>query len=270
MKKLIAWLGLLLVGIGVSACAPGEPLIIETPTAEITLTPSATIEWFPPTNTPAVVPVQEFFPSPTPLAGLGQEILSDSFSASSPWTVVKNTTGSAAIGKNELTLAISAPKGYLTSLRDAPELDDFYLEITVIPNLCRPADSYGLLLRAANDQNLYRWVITCGGQTRLERVRGNISTPIQDWLDSGDQRLGSPVKNKLGVWAYGSTLRFYINGSEIFSLRDPVFTSGKPGLFARSGGDTAVTVSFSELVVRAIDPASLPTPTPQPSATPTK
>ncbi|MEN4099067.1 MAG: hypothetical protein ROW52_04035, partial [Anaerolineaceae bacterium] len=41
---------------------------------------------------------------------------------------------------------------------------------------------------------------------------------------------------------------------EQFTISDPVHSSGTLGLFARSTGDTALTVSFSDLVVTALLP----------------
>ena len=47
-------------------------------------------------------------------------------------------------------------------------------------------------------------------------------------------------------------MRFFINDEYQFSVRDPLLASGRLGVFARSAGDTAVTVNFSNLVVREI------------------
>jgi len=63
-------------------------------------------------------------------------------------------------------------------------------------------------------------------------------------------------------------MRFYIDGVEQFSARDPVFQTGLLGFFARAGGDTPLTVNFSDLIIRAIDPSALPTSTATPTFTP--
>jgi predicted membrane-bound spermidine synthase len=55
------------------------------------------------------------------------------------------------------------------------------------------------------------------------------------------------------VWANGKEMRFYINGELQFSVKDPSLSAGSLGVFIRSAGDNAVTVSFADLVVRAID-----------------
>jgi hypothetical protein len=62
-------------------------------------------------------------------------------------------------------------------------------------------------------------------------------------------------------------MRFFVNDEYQFSASDPVFTGGVLGAFARSAGDTPVTVSFSDLHVYGL--GALPTALPSPSVTPT-
>jgi hypothetical protein len=47
-------------------------------------------------------------------------------------------------------------------------------------------------------------------------------------------------------------MRFFINDEFQFSINDRILATGLIGVFARSGGETAVTVSFSDLVVYQI------------------
>jgi hypothetical protein len=256
----------LLVVVGLVACAPvsgqnDQP--VETPTPTLSPTPTATIVWFPPTSTPTLVPTREIVPTPQPQLGLAEEILGDNFSDGTSWTTGRTSSGSAAYGSDRLTLAVSAPRGLVTSLRSQPDFADFYLEVTASLSLCRGADSYGLLLRGADEWNNYRWVISCDGRTRLERVRGGSFIPLVDWIPSLQIPPGAPVDINLAVWMYGPQMRFFIGGIEQFSARDPVFTSGSLGAFARAAADTPLTVSLSGLTVWSLDPAAIPTPTPQ-------
>lgn len=269
MKVLHA--ALLLILLGAAGCAPvslEESLLLATSTATITASPTATIDWFPATGTPTPAPTREVTPTPTPELGLAEVFLSDDFSQSGQMEVYKKADGSAAYGKDEFTLAVSAAKGYLTSLRSQPALDDFYLEVSANPSLCHEADSYGLLLRSVNQWSYYRWVITCGGQTRLERVKDGYAVLLQDWQYSAQIPQGPGADLRLAAWMYGGQMRFFIDGIEQFSAKDPLFSSGQVGFFARAAGDTALTVNFSHLSVRAIDPQALPTSTPAPTITP--
>ena len=160
--------------------------------------------------------------------------------------------GSVALGKNKLTIAIATPKTYLSSVRSQPILGDFYAEITASPNLCRGADEYGLLIRVNSEQDYYRFSISCDGQTRLDRVyRDQVSSP-QPWMPGSRIPIGSPSTSRLAVWAVANEMRFFINDVYQFTVRDRLFLSGKIGIFARSAGDNAVTVNFSDLVIRNV------------------
>lgn len=258
---------LLLFVIGAAGCAPliTEPTAV-LETATLTASPTATIDWFPATDTPTLAPTIAVTATPTPNLGLGESLLTDDFSQSGAWQTYQTTNGSAGYGDHEFTLAVAAPKGYLTSLRNQPDLGNFYLGVTANPSLCQAGDSYGLLFRALNEWTYYRWVITCDGQTRLERVKDGYAVLILDWIYSA-QIWGAGAEMRLGVWIVGDQMRFFIDGVEQFSAHDPVLTSGLIGFYARAGSDSPLTVNFSDLSVRAVSAAALPTSTPTASAT---
>lgn len=256
--------------LGSSGCIPADdtlPTPAAATTSQPSSTPTATIDWFPATVTPTASPTVIILPTPTPNLMLSEELLRDDFSETGLWGTFRTTTGTAAYGKERFTLAVSAPKGYLSTLRSAPELSDYYLEITASTSLCRETDSYGLILRAGGEGYGYRWVITCDGRTRLERVQDFYATLVVDWVSSPYITPGSPAKLRLGVWMAGPEMRYFVNGVEVFRAWEPFYTSGMVGVFARASGDTPVTVSFSDMVVYGIDKSALPTRTPFPLAT---
>lgn len=239
-----------------SGCLPAQtPLPPEpTSTQSPTLTPTATIVWFPPTPTPTASPSPVVTPTLDVDPPVGEIILSDDFSDDRIWTLGQTASASAALGKNALTLALTQPDGYLYSLRSQPALSDFYAEINARPSLCRGNDEYGLLLRVSEDLEFYRFSLSCNGEVRLDKYyQGRASSPKPPEL-SGAFPPGSLSSIRLGVWASGSDLRFYINDQHQFSVRDRSLTSGLLGVFVRSAGDTAVTVTFSDLVIREINP----------------
>jgi hypothetical protein len=57
----------------------------------------------------------------------------------------------------------------------------------------------------------------------------------------------------LGVRAQGSEMRFFVNGQHQFTVVDPMLSNGRLGIFARSTGANAVTINFSDLVIRALE-----------------
>jgi hypothetical protein len=199
-------------------------------------------------------PTQPVTPTPDYRPGLGGTILTDDFSDPASWALGRTSSGSAALGKNELSLVISEPGAYEYTVRGEPVLNDFYLEITASPTLCRGQDEYGLLIRYQSPVDLYRYSLTCDGQVRLDRlVDGKASSP-QPLTFSGSFPPGAPNISRLAVWAQGDELRFFINDIYQFSVKDPLLLGGNIGFFARSAGDNAVTVNFSDLVIREITP----------------
>jgi hypothetical protein len=261
---------------GLSGCLGDFDLPTLTPippTATVTQTPTstATIIWFPATATFTPAPTLEVTPTPDMRPTFGSVLFKDTFTDKTQWPVSRSGVGSIAYGKNELTLAVSGPRGTLAGLRKEPGLDDFFLQVEILPSMCRNDDMYGLLLRAESVQDAYRLLMTCSGKVRLERLKGGKVLPLQDWTQSGQIFPGGLMRTRLGVWAQGDHLHVFVNDVYQFSVRDTVWDNGKVGLFARSAGDTPLTVSFSDLVVYRVnaDGRAQPTTAPEKNSTPT-
>jgi hypothetical protein len=254
MRKTI--LGVILVALSVASggCLPVSTALppTDTPVPSETSVPTATVIWFPPTATATSFPTPEVTPTVNYKTGVGKVIFQDDFSSGKGWQLGRTGAGSVALGKNELTIAISEPRAYLSSVLDQPVLGDFYAEITASPTLCREADEYGLLIRAASERDFYRFSLTCNGQVRVDRVAGGAASSPQPLVFSGAVPAGAPSISRLGVWARGKEMRYFVNDMYQFSINDPLQLSGSLGVFARSGGEMAVTVSFSDLVVREV------------------
>lgn len=238
-----------------SACRPAAgampaATLTLSPAPPSTATPTSTTVWFPPTATYTPVPTLGITPTTAQQPESGPILFTDQFGDASLWLLGRTTSTSIALGKNVLTLALNQPGAYLYSLRSEPVLSDFYLEITASPSLCRGQDEYGLLLRVSPELEFYRFSLSCDGQTRLDKYfNGKASSP-QPWMMSGAVPPGAPSSSRLAVWAWGKEMRFYINEELQFSVQDPSLTAGTIGVFIRSAGENAVTISFSDLVVR--------------------
>jgi hypothetical protein len=255
MQKVRFLLPLLLIGLCLSACASILPAPPQTPVPTDTPTPppTPTIVWFPEptaTNTAAVtIPISA--PTPDLLSGVGAVILTDDFSDTTQWQTLQLTSSSVAYGNNELSVVVNQPSGYTMSLRPKPILDSFYLEITANPSLCRGADAYGVIFHAT-EGTYDRFALNCNGLLRFERVSGGQAQALQDWTLSSQVHPGAPQTVRLGVWVNGNTVRCFVNGVFQFEIKETVHTTGTLGVFARSGGTTAVSVNFSDLVVSSL------------------
>jgi hypothetical protein len=246
--------GLMLIII-FSACAPTQtlqPSVEFTPTATSTSSPTATVEWFPPTTTPTIIPDLGNTPTPELPPNLGEVIFSDDFTEPDLWVLGSTSSGNISLGINELTIAIAEPGAYQYSIRKEPLMGDYHIEVTTSPTLCQGEDQYGLLLRMSSPGNFYRYALSCDGRVRLDRVIQGTATSPQPWIQNNSIPPGAPIPSRLGVRLHGDEMRFFINDQHQFTVIDPALQIGNLGVFARSLGETAVTVNFSNLVVRQI------------------
>jgi len=238
-----------------SGCFPISaltPFASATPTA--TETPTPTVIWFPPTETPTTAPM--VVPSPTPelRPGVGGLLFSDDFDLPTDWTLTETETGSISVANHELTAALSRARGYLYSVREGALFTNFYAEITASPSLCSGFDEYGMLIRYQSPGNFYRFSLSCNGQVRLDRLVDGAASSPQPWMATTSVPSAAPSVSRLGVWAVGRDMRFFVNDQYQFSISDRSLPSGALGVFVRSGGANAVTVSFSDLIVYKIAP----------------
>jgi hypothetical protein len=249
--RLIILLPLALV---LTACIPAPqltPLPTETAIPSETATP--TVVWFPPTSTWTPIPTVESTPTPELRPGIGEIVIREDFSTAEGWTLGPMPQGSAGLGVNELTLAITQPKGYLSSVSEGLFLTDLYAEITVSPSICSGMDEYGMLVRYEAPGYFYRFSLSCNGQVRLDRIIGGTAGSPQPWLPSASVPSAAPSSSRLGVWIKGKEMRFFVNDEFQFEVHDSYLNGGTLGVFARSAGETAVTVSFSDLVVYRVE-----------------
>ncbi|MFZ5856512.1 MAG: hypothetical protein ACOYZ6_06755 [Chloroflexota bacterium] len=215
-----------------------------------TVTPllSPTVVWFPPTETPTPSVLTAPTATPDYMPGLGRTLYTDDFTDPASWSDL----GTDYIRDGRLTLAASDGT-YLTTLHNDLILSDFYAEVTAHLSLCRAADEYGLLVRAI-PTSYYRFSVSCNGELKADRITNSQRVPLKLPYPTLDAPRGSPAEVTLAVWAVGRELRFFVNGHYQFSVDDPVFPSGSLGFFVRAAEDSPVTVSFTDLVVRAVSP----------------
>lgn len=269
LQIILVTFSILVFGLAILGCSssPKEPVFI-TATQTKTPSPSATIIWFPATSTATLAPTKPIAPTENLHPAVGEILLEDDFGQLDNWSLTAEAGGRIAQGKNELTLAVQDAKTYIASLNSAINIQDAWMETSANVTLCKAADSYGLLIRAGSAMDAYRFLVNCQGQVKLERLKFGRATTLVDWMQSGQVLPGSPQKVRLQVWIVKSELRFFVNEVFQFSMRDAIFTSGKVGVFARQAAETPLTVSFSDLIIRSIQPGyNLPKATPLPTAT---
>ena len=266
MNLRIPILAITLGGLLAGGCASGA---LATPAgsasaASSTGSPTPTVViWFPATATPT----REAVPTPEPTAdkkpGVGEVVLTDDFSSPSNWNIAVADEASVARTADGLTIAVQPGIAPVASFRQGMVFGDMYAEVTARPSLCRGADNYGLLFRAPNNVAYYRFAVACDGTADAERISLGSPHVLQSPTRSADVPVGAPGEVRLGVWAFGSEFRFFLNGRYQFTASDVSYRTGGVGVFAHAAGDTPVTVTFSDLsVYNLVAGAVVPTGTP--------
>ena len=273
-------LGLVLLALAAAVGLPGCSVLLATAvpfpsdTPTLTLTPTRTIQWFPSTVTPTPGAARlALEPTPNQRLALGEVLLKDNFTDSSAWQIYDSAGGSARLGKNVLSLAAPELSANLVSLRRGALPQNLYLEVTSSTSLCRAKDTYGVVFRSDGATSHYRLIVSCDGRLRVERWRASDVAVVEDWHPSGQIPQSGPQVLRLGIWLVGSEMRFFIDDVYQFAARDPLLDGTQVGVFLRSTGANAMSVSFSDLSVRAIQgyvPSPVPSPTPDISRTPTR
>jgi hypothetical protein len=221
-----------------------------TPTPLLSPTPV----WFPPTETSTPSALTAPTATPNLLPGLGAILYSDDFTNPQTWS-----DGTDTLRDGRLTLAAS-PGVYLMSLNQELFLSDFYAEITAHLSLCRGADEYGFLVRAASPTTYYRFTLDCNGEVKADRVLNSARVPLKTPFAAMDAPHGGPSEVTIAIWAVGREMRFFLNGHYQFTADDPALPSGTLGVFVRASEDSPITISFSDLIVRAVNPNQTTTP----------
>ncbi len=250
----------LLVGIGIlfilGACVPQPTAVVpsETATASPQPTSTQTVEWFPPTETPRPAPTRENTPTPPVQPNVGEVIFRDDFSSSEDWILPESEQGEINISGSEINVIINDPGTFLMGFREKPDLTNFFAQITANPSLCTGADEYGLLYKVLSGATFYRFSVTCNGQIRLEKIIGGSVFTLQPSMRSASVPAGGPRITTLEVLVNGQEMLLYIDGTLQFVVEDADIQVGSLGVYARSRGEKALTVSFSDLVVRELIP----------------
>jgi hypothetical protein len=232
--------------------SPTQPPPVPTPSPAFpTLQPT-------PTWTPLPVPI----PPTTSDLNLGALLYSDDFSQADHWDLGEDPSGATSIASGKLTLAVRRAGAFRLAKSPAPPSADFFLQVTLYPELCSPGDMFGVAFRIGTNDQHYRFGLTCEGGYRAFRFSTGKLISLGS-LDASNTIIPGPdVTNRLGVAMQGERMRLFVNDIQVFSTHDAVLPQGVFGLFARAAGEQQLTVSFDDLEIWRLSPQ----PTPSPSA----
>jgi hypothetical protein len=243
-----------------SACQTGTatPTATSSPTSTIAI-PSPTFEFPSPQPSITVTPEPTVSPTPDHLAGLGRVLYEDAFDLNRGWVLTKSEVGVTSLLQGRLVITLHEPEALHLSISPAGTLADFYAEVDVNGVLCHEDDEFGIVFRLNDASEHYRFAINCAGEARVSRHLLGESRNLIQPTSSPSIIAGPMVTNRLALMLSGDLFRFWINGLELFEVRDRELAQGQLGLFARTRRERQATIAFDHFLVRGLTP--LPTPT---------
>jgi hypothetical protein len=240
--------------------------------APITSTPSPRPPTITPTfSFPTLLPTHTFTPEPIATAtrdlliGLGDIIYTDNFHSNQGWELGQTEVGGASIVEERLSLAVRRPGSFFFLQSPVSDLSDFFLEVSVRPELCSENDEFGVMYRVNQLVEHYRFTLTCDGAARVSRVLEGGEVALVPRTETYAVLPGMMVENRIAVSVLDDSFQFYINDEEVFSTRDRILTEGGIALFVRSRRSGQTTVSYDDFILYEM----LVSPTPDASVSPT-
>lgn len=172
------------------------------------------------------------------------------------WLLEQDELGSSAVVNEQLVITVAAPNTLQYAALTDRRFGDFVLEVDAWLRAGPPESSYGVIFRAQDDGQFYRFDITGNGLYMVERraADGTWARLIPEWTATAAINQGLNVANRLKVIAAGSDLAFYVNDILLTQLSDATLGEGVIALDAGSFAGNALQVSFDNLSITPDSP----------------
>jgi hypothetical protein len=233
------------------AARTSTPTITSIPTATlpVTLTPTGTLFITP---TPPGSPTRS---SEDPAIRFGDPDWADSFDTTDNWGTYETSRSRMEISGGQLRYTLfEAGSGPSWSL-SWPMVSNFYMEVTTLaPQQCSGKDSFGLIFRAPDANQGYRFELFCDGGYRLIAFSPTEIATLAGGLSNDAINPGPNQINRLGIWAEGKTLVIYVNGVGLAGLEHNSYrAAGRFGFSINTENTEPFTVIFDDLVYWVFD-----------------
>jgi uncharacterized protein YraI len=257
----------ILMAVLLAACGSGQATDIGTPTLDQTMVadvvaaaqtqsgPEAT-QPPDPTSTPPATDTPTAAPTLPPVEGdplfiLGEPDGVDEFNTAGNWTLFDNECFRSEISDGYFLMTAQGSQGSLCWEVSWPLLENFYLETMIImPEVCDPADRFGVLFRAPDNNQGYLYGITCSGLYSLTKWDGNQTTVLLEPTQDAALLIGANQPNRLGLMAFGDDYYLYANGRFLDETKNEAYLDpGKIGYFVNPATDQSFTVKYDYLKV---------------------
>ena len=223
------------------------PTITFTP--EATATPTISLPTSTPGDTPT--PTQPLVPtrqSDDPALRLGDPDWVENFDTTNNWSEFNGTRSQIAIQNGKFYYTEFTPGSGPTWTVGGLTISNFYLEVLALtPNQCGGKDRYGLVFRAPDPSQGYRFEYSCDGQYRVVEFSDELTKEVVPWASSDYLKAGPNQLNRLGVWANGHVVSIHVNGMVVASWTESTYRTGHFGFSITSEETENFTVVFDDL-----------------------
>jgi hypothetical protein len=180
---------------------------------------------------------------------LGSPDWKDTFESAASWFLLDTDNSLFEVDDGRLVMtAREAGEAEEWGLANRPDAADFYLEATFVTGeACAGLDRYGMLVRAPEPNEGYVFSFSCDGRYRVYKWDGENYNGIIEWKTSPHIKSGPDQTNRLGVWANGSTLKFYANGKLLAEFEEDTYAEGRFGLLIGSSKTEDLKVYVEEI-----------------------
>lgn len=183
----------------------------------------------------------------------GDIIFQDDFSGTSAgWGSITDSDGVTDYLSDGYQIMVSTPQYYLWSNPDnVPSMGDVIVEVSASRRGGPEANDMGIICRYVDENNFYFATAGSDGYFAIYKVKDGTENYIgMDQMGFDDNVINSGMTvNQLRLDCVGSTLTFYVNGTELASASDSDFTEGNVGLIAGSYEEGGVDIFFDNFKV---------------------
>ena len=232
-----------------TAAAGGQPAPpVDEPPATETLPPDIPTSTPAPSATNTQVPTATF-PADDPATVLGNSDFHDAFNNANNWSEYDLAGSKAEVKDGKFVFTKKTIQFGAHWTVSWPKIEDYYLQVSVeTPAACSGFDRYGLIFRAPSPSEGLLFQVSCNGQYRIAKWDGSEMTFPVDWTPSAAINAGPNQVNRIGVMAQGSTIKVYVNGTELASVVDTDYVGEyRYGLLVGAADSEPFTVKFDDL-----------------------
>lgn len=207
----------------------------------------------------------------TPIEGDPAIVLGDpngveNFDNDNNWTLFNNSCFTSEItGGQYVMTANGLPQAACWEF-SWPRLDNFYLETTLqMPQTCDPADRFGFIFRAPDNNRGYLYGFTCAGEYVLSIWDGEATTTLVEPTASAAILNTPGAVNRMGLLAFEENISLYVNGVYLQTVSDFTYVEdGRVGYFVRAATESPFTVRYDQLRVWVLEDEFYPPEVSQP------